>query len=154
MRHRHLDWKHIVRRLPVVACAFLVWALAPIGGPRAVSEASSGQVARPSGGVAIRTVAQQVSPEIYQGWKWWHVYCYRCHGTDANSNPALPGPDLKKSVKVLSKEEFFHTVKDGRLPKGMPAWGQLLTDEQIGDLYAYVMARSDGKLKPGRPDEQ
>ena len=18
--------------------------------------------------------------DVYNGWKWWHVYCYRCHG--------------------------------------------------------------------------
>lgn len=154
MEHRHLEWKRIVRRLSVVTCAFLVWTLASAGGPRTVSLASSGQAAAPTGGPAIRMVAQQVSKDIYQGWKWWHVYCYRCHGTDANSNPALPGPDLKNSIKVLSREDFLKTIHEGRLPKGMPAWGQLLTDQQIAQLYAYVQARADGSLKPGRPDEQ
>ena len=36
-----------------------------------------------------------VSDSIYQGWKWWHVYCYRCHGEDA-MRPILPtAPDLR-----------------------------------------------------------
>jgi len=24
-----------------------------------------------------------VSDSIYQGWKWWHVYCFRCHAKTA-----------------------------------------------------------------------
>ncbi len=151
MGHRHLERAGIVWRLAGVACAFLVWTLPLIGGgPGAIPEASAGQGGRP----IFRPVAMQVSRDVYQGWKWWHVYCYRCHGTDANSNPALPGPDLKRSIKILPREEFVKTVGEGRLAKGMPAWGQLLTDQQIEQVYAYVQARADGTLKPGRPDEQ
>jgi mono/diheme cytochrome c family protein len=94
------------------------------------------------------------SREVYQGWKWFHVYCYRCHGTDAVSNTSLPGPDLRTSIKNLPREEFFKAVHEGRLPKGMPAWGQLLTEQQIHAVYAYVDARAQERLKAGRPDEQ
>ena len=23
--------------------------------------------------------AQDLYKAVYNGWKWWHVYCYRCH---------------------------------------------------------------------------
>ncbi len=95
-----------------------------------------------------------VSEEGYQGWKMFHVYCYRCHGTDAVANPGLPGPDLRKSVQALSDQDFQHVVKDGRLPKGMPAWGELLTDQQVKQIRSYLEVRASGVLKPGRPDEQ
>ena len=45
----------------------------------------------------------------------------------------------------------MQTVKNGRPDKGMPTWGPLLTDKQIEDLYAYLKARSEGRLAPGRP---
>lgn len=99
--------------------------------------------------------AKESSPEVYQqvytGWKFWHVYCYRCHGVDAQGS--ILAPNLKESVKVLPQEEFFKVVHDGRIQKGMPAWNQLLDDEKINDIYLYVRARSDGILPPGRPDE-
>jgi mono/diheme cytochrome c family protein len=33
----------------------------------------------------------------------------------------------------------------------MPAWKEMLSDEQIENLYAYVKARSEGSLAAGRP---
>jgi hypothetical protein len=35
----------------------------------------------------------------------------------------------------------------------MQAWDKLLDDKQITQLYAYVRARADKVLPPGRPDE-
>ena len=96
-----------------------------------------------------------VSDSIYQGWKWWHVYCYRCHGEDAR-NPILPSaPDLRMSLsptgKAFPRDSFVHTALNGRLEKGMPSWKVMLDTTAIQELYLYVKARSDGWLKPGRP---
>ena len=36
--------------------------------------------------------------DVYNGWKWWHVYCYRCHGQDALGTtlaPNLTDPNVK-----------------------------------------------------------
>jgi hypothetical protein len=33
----------------------------------------------------------------------------------------------------------------------MPGFAVLLEDQQIADIYAYLIARSSGKLGPGRP---
>lgn len=96
-----------------------------------------------------------VSDSIYQGWKWWHVYCFRCHGEDA-MNPILPAaPDLRLSLsltgKAFPRDSFVNTALNGRLAKGMPAWNVMLDTTSIQELYQYVKARSDGWLKPGRP---
>ncbi len=96
-----------------------------------------------------------VSDSIYQGWKWWHVYCFRCHGEDAigGINPAAP--DLRWSVSATGKnfprDSFVNTALNGRLEKGMPAWKVMLDTSAIQEIYLYVKARSDGWLKPGRP---
>lgn len=156
MSDRNLKRDNSARRLRLLAIAALVWTLAACaGGPVTAQESqvpkASATPAEPAASPAA-TAAAPVSRDVYQGWKWYHVYCYRCHGTDANAG--VLAPDLKGSVKVLSKEDFFKTVQDGRLPKGMPAWGKLLEDKQVGEVYAYLRARSDGTLKEGRPDEQ
>jgi|GEM_PF-772352 mono/diheme cytochrome c family protein len=93
----------------------------------------------------------EVYKRIYSGWKWWHVYCYRCHGVDALGSTLAV--NLRDSIKDLSYEEYLHTVREGRPKKGMQAWNVLLDDKQITDLYIYIKARSDEILPPGRPDE-
>lgn len=93
-----------------------------------------------------------VSPQEYDGWKMFHVYCYRCHGTDAMGSDIAP--NLRHSLGPeggVNRACFITTVWNGRPPKGMPTWNQLLDSTQIRDLYAYVTARSMGGLVPGRP---
>ena len=96
-----------------------------------------------------------VSDSVYQGWKWFAVYCFRCHGEDA-MHPILPNaPDLRWAVSPTGanfpRDSFVNTALNGRLDKGMPSWKALLDTSAINELYLYVKARSDGWLKPGRP---
>jgi mono/diheme cytochrome c family protein len=91
-----------------------------------------------------------VTPSEYNGWKVFAVNCTRCHGEDAVGSTIAPSL-LKSLREAVTHEVFVQTVKNGRVEKGMPAWGPLLTDKQIEDLYAYAKARSDGRLAPGRP---
>jgi len=93
----------------------------------------------------------EIYTDVYNGWKWWHVYCYRCHGQDALGTtlaPVLIDPKLK-----LSLPDFLRKVRNGNPDKGMQAWDKLLDDKQITQLYYYVTARTDKVLPPGRPDE-
>jgi len=93
-----------------------------------------------------------VSQQEYEGWKMFHVYCYRCHGTDALGSDIAP--NLRHSLGPeggVDRACFITTVWNGRPPKGMPTWSTLLDSTQIYNLYAYVTARSMGGLAPGRP---
>lgn len=93
-----------------------------------------------------------VSPQEYEGWKMFSVYCYRCHGVDAMGGGIAP--NLRHSVGPegsVNHEVFIQTVTNGRLDKGMPTWKALLSPEQMEDLWLYINARSSGRLAPGRP---
>lgn len=96
-----------------------------------------------------------VSDSIYQGWKWFHVYCFRCHGEDAIGGVNPAAPDLRWALSPsganFPRDSFFYTAWNGRAVKGMPAWNVLLDTTAINQLYTYVKARSDGWLKVGRP---
>ena len=96
--------------------------------------------------------APQVSDVVMNGWRWFHVYCFRCHGMDAVGSQIAP--NLRESIKVLPHDEFLRIIREGRPEKGMQAWNVLLDESQMEDIYKYVMERSTGRLKPGRPDEQ
>jgi mono/diheme cytochrome c family protein len=88
---------------------------------------------------------------VYNGWKWWHVYCFRCHGTDALATTLAP--DLIDPSRRMTRAAFLKIVRNGVPDKGMQAWDKLLSPEQVGDLFTYVRARSEKILPPGRPDE-
>jgi quinoprotein dehydrogenase-associated probable ABC transporter substrate-binding protein len=91
-----------------------------------------------------------VSQPEYEGWKVFAVNCTRCHGEDAIGSALAPS--LVKSLQgSVTHPVFVQTVTEGRVPKGMPAWGPLLTPTQIENLYSYLKARSEGRLAPGRP---
>ncbi|HVH10211.1 MAG TPA: cytochrome c [Gemmatimonadales bacterium] len=96
-----------------------------------------------------------VSDSVYQGWKWWHVYCYRCHGQDAIGGVNPAAPDLRWAISPsganFPPDSFVATALTGRMAKGMPAWNVLLDTTQIREIYTYVKARADGWLKPGHP---
>ena len=94
----------------------------------------------------------QVSDVVMNGWRWFHVYCFRCHGVDAVGSSIAP--NLRESIKALPHDEFIRIIREGRPEKGMQAWNVLLDASQMEDIYQYVMERTTGRLKPGRPDEQ
>jgi mono/diheme cytochrome c family protein len=119
--------------------------------------AGAGAAAQPPAQQAAGAASQgndhlTASPAAYQGWKTFHVYCYRCHGVDAMGSDLAP--NLRHSVGPegsVTHDVFVTTVKEGRVAKGMPSWKTLLDDQQIENVYAYVKARSSGELAPGRP---
>ena len=92
----------------------------------------------------------------YEGWRQYSVNCARCHGQDVLPNPVAA--NLLVSVKpggpVDTPEKFREVVTKGRPERGMPAFGPLLTAEQIDAMYAYVKARAEGRIPPGRPDSR
>jgi quinoprotein dehydrogenase-associated probable ABC transporter substrate-binding protein len=91
-----------------------------------------------------------VTQAEYEGWKVFAVNCTRCHGEDAIGSALAPS--LVKSLQgPVTHPIFVLTVTEGRLAKGMPAWGSLLTPTQIENVYSYVKARSEGRLATGRP---
>jgi mono/diheme cytochrome c family protein len=100
---------------------------------------------------AAAAPASDVYKSVYDGWKWWHVYCYRCHGTNAVATTMAP--DLLDPNRKLARVAFAKVVRNGVPDKGMQGWEKLLDAKQIGDLYVYVRARADKVLPPGRVDE-
>jgi mono/diheme cytochrome c family protein len=120
-------------------CAVLAWVGVNIA---RVDVSAAAQAAAP---------ASDVYKAVYDGWKWWHVYCFRCHGTNAIATTMAP--DLIDPNRKMTRAAFLKIVRTGVPDKGMQGWEKLLDDKQIGDLYVYVRARADKVLPPGRPDE-
>jgi mono/diheme cytochrome c family protein len=87
----------------------------------------------------------KVDENTMKGFRTWRqAACDRCHGANQEG---MVGPSLIASLKVLSKDEFVKTVRDGRLDKGMQSFGssQAVMDN-MDHLYAYLKGRSDGAI--------
>jgi mono/diheme cytochrome c family protein len=116
--------------------------------------AQTAQAKRPAAAQPKATAASapsEVYKNVYNGWKWWHVYCYRCHGTNAIATsvaPSLIDPNRRMTLPM-----FVSTARNGRPNLGMQSWRKLLDDKQLAQIYLYVQARTDKVLPPGRPDE-
>jgi len=95
--------------------------------------------------------SRETYQSVYNGWKWWHVYCFRCHGTNAVGTTLAP--DLTDPNEKLPLKEFLRIVQNGSDDGTMQSWAKLLDEKQITQLYTYVRARADKVLPPGRPDE-
>jgi mono/diheme cytochrome c family protein len=107
---------------------------------------------------------------VYLGWRVYQDRCARCHGSDATGTDR--GADLRPRVAGMSPRRFVNLVlrrydwgsardneglADDVLarreePLAMPAWeGEPRVGAHILDLYAYLAARAEGALGPGRP---
>lgn len=128
-----------------------------------------------------RVVDGKVDESTFLGWRAFHSACHACHGVDAVGTGVAPSlvervKELSArdfSAKVLTsyrlvfpssevsgddptavRNQFLEEVM--RRERGnliMPAWeGDQKVRPHVLDLYAYLRARADGVLGPGRPE--
>ena len=95
----------------------------------------------------------KVDKKTYIGWRQFHATCHVCHGQDAVGTTIAP--NLVEKLKQIDKERFMDVVHNGY--KGqigvMPAWkDDPNVNKYFEEFYAYLKARSDGVLGPGRPE--
>lgn len=62
--------------------------------------------------------------------------CQACHGAGAIGGM---GPKLAKNPILKHEDLFWETVLYGRGP--MPAWGSVLSQQDIADIHAWLLAR-------------
>jgi quinoprotein dehydrogenase-associated probable ABC transporter substrate-binding protein len=127
---------------------------------------------------AIYTIENgKVDNKTFVGWRLFNSSCFVCHGQDATGTDIAP--NLLTSLEGMSKYKFRKKVlhryfakvnlddperrlkflqevvgEQGVANFKMPTW----SDEpnirpHIGDLYAYLKARSDGALDGGQPEK-
>lgn len=128
-----------------------------------------------------RATPRPAAPEgsVYVGWRVFHDKCAACHGPAANGSNLAP--DLLPSMRDMGPRRFASIVLqryDWGMPAGrasadpatrenlvdevlrredtalaMPAWkDEPSVSGHIADLYAYLVARADGRQGTGKPE--
>ena len=75
--------------------------------------------------------------QIGQGKVIYAQKCSHCHGPNMVNSGTIT-PDLRTFPD--DRARFVTTVKQGKNGK-MPPWGDILSDEQIADIWAYTSSR-------------
>ena len=100
------------------------------------------------GGSLLADAAGKGDPA--KGKEKFNQICASCHGpTGHGDGPAAAALDPKprnlsdpKYVSTISDEQIFKTVKEGGAAVGksplMPAWGSVLSDNDIWNVIAYL----------------
>ena len=74
---------------------------------------------------------------INQGKITFAQRCSHCHGFNM-VNAGTIAPDLRRFPE--DRDRFFTTVKSGKNGR-MPPWGDILSEEQIAEIWAYLSSR-------------
>lgn len=75
--------------------------------------------------------------QIDHGKSTYAAKCSHCHGPNLMNSGTIT-PDLRAIPD--DKTRFVTTVKNGKNNK-MPPWGDILSDDEIGNLWAFVSSR-------------
>ena len=84
--------------------------------------------------------AQDTSADASRGSQIYAKHCQTCHGA------RMVGPEWAIDLKTFPKDErarFFDSVTNGKA--GMPPWGDLLKQDEIAALWAYVVSGGESK---------
>ncbi len=108
-------------------------AAALLGAAAAVSLWAVAGYAADNAGNAARDAAQ-----VERGRQLYSLRCSHCHGLNmiTAGNATY---DLREFPPDQS-ERFFESVTNGKNNR-MPPWGDVLSQEEIGDIWAYVLSR-------------
>jgi hypothetical protein len=150
------------RRLMAGAATVAVVALltpgksgAECNGPVTLKQIKSlGQKEDPGAAPPYTIKDGKVDIQTHKGWIRFSGFCERCHGPSGEGSEIAPS--LASVTKTFNKFQFEIVMKcglKGDLGDGiMPGWANDPNVEPyIDNLWAYLKARSEGGLPPGRP---
>jgi hypothetical protein len=96
-----------------------------------------------------------VDRDTYVGWRTFHGFCHVCHAQDAVGSTFAP--NLLERMRVIDKTRFVDVLDNGFTGQVgvMPAWkNNPNVTKHYDALYAYLKARADDVLPPGRPQRR
>jgi mono/diheme cytochrome c family protein len=151
-------------RLLAYAGAASLWACVAASGSHApLVDVTKGDAAQASvdaasrdglaAGKFYRIVDGKVDARTYNGFRRYHAGCNHCHGPDGTGSTFAPS-----LVERLSDVDAFRRVVSNGRVNGTSVMKAFGDDPNIvpyiDDIYAYLQARADGVLGPGRPIRQ
>lgn len=98
-----------------------------------------------------------VDGDTYVGWRTYHGFCHVCHAQDAVGSTFAPNLLGRMRESDMNRDLFVERLSEGFTGQVgvMPPWkDNPNVSKRYNELYAYLMARASGELKPGRPKKK
>ena len=143
-----------VSKMPAVADKLEAVTLPEIAEPASQDGTNNDKEDENSDALYSVVDGNKLDANSYAGFKLYRNWCARCHGTYGQG---MVGPNLAESLQVITEQEFFDTVENGKSGTigSMPMWKSNPKVMAGRDqLYAYLMARSDGAIGVEKPKKQ
>ena len=87
-----------------------------------------------------KTKASVLQENMGDAEKYYGNYCASCHGKQVKAFV-----DREKWVYGSTRSEMFDVVKNGAEADGMPAYGEVISDQQVYELVDYILAAIEDK---------
>src|SRR5690242_1166967 len=88
--------------------------------------------------VLLSVSAASAQDDAAAGAEVYETNCSPCHGERLANSGGMP--DLRK-LKAGDKAKFETMVNEGR--DQMPSWSGILSDEEIGQIWAYIRSKAN-----------
>ena len=113
----------------------------------AENEPAPAQEAKPAPASAVKVPSSNPlsgDPEaIDLGKRLYFTWCVQCHGPKANGESRFGKYAGNLTVFWRGYKEFVVIVKNGRPSKQMPPWKEVLDDDNIAKIGAYLETRAE-----------
>lgn len=146
----------MIKHVPTaLAASVLVAALAASAGAQTAGEAATASaMAGPAAGDADGAFVVGAKFSEPDGEKMFRRVCAGCHMPDAKGVSTGAGfyPALARNPKLAASGYPVYVVTHGM--NGMPAVGQMMTDQQVADVVNYVRTNFGNRYRDKvRPEE-
>jgi len=112
--------------------------------------------------VTVATAMAERSLPTDRGKMIYQTRCLECHGAegrgDGEKAPFLsprPGSLVSAATSAKSDRDLLRTIQNGKLRTAMPAWKDILTEEEMQDVLRYVrsLVHFNRSLTPSPPSQ-
>lgn len=104
-----------------------------------------------------RNPVEATQANLIEGLKLYRTNCARCHGAPDHPEQTFghpfypPAPNFLEEAPDMPENQNFYIIKHGIRWTGMPAWGSVLSDNEIWELTTFLSHMN--KLPPAVQEE-
>ncbi len=78
--------------------------------------------------------------KVALGRETYAAFCQACHGPEGNAVESPSNLFDRQWYHGGSPSAIERTIRDGILDKGMPPWGQMISDTEVEGAVAYILS--------------